>query len=353
MPGMMDTVLNLGLNDETVEGLAQGTGNPRFAYDSYRRFIAMFGDVVMGVDPQLFEDALTAKKEEVGAELDTDLSAEDLKDLTVRFKKILRREGRRAVPGRSPASSCTWPIVAVFESWDNHRAKVYRRTKGIPDDLGTAVNVQTMVFGNKGETSGTGVAFTRDPSTGENMFYGEFLMNAQGEDVVAGVRVPAAARGAARGHAGRARTALRHPRDAREALPRHAGRGVHHRGRQALHAADPQRQADRPGGSAAWRWTWWTKASSPRTRRSCASTPAQLDQLLHPRLDPKAKLRRADHRPGRFAGRRGGPGGLRRRRGRGARLRRASRSSSCVGRPTPTTSTGLSRPRASSPATAA
>ena len=189
MPGMMDTVLNLGLNDATVEGLTRGTGNPRFAYDSYRRFIAMFGDVVMGVDPQLFEDALTAKKDEVGAKLDTDLTAEDLKDLTVRFKKILAEKAGKQFPD-DPMLQLHMSIVAVFKSWDNHRAKVYRRTQGIPDDLGTAVNVQTMVFGNKGETSGTGVAFTRDPSTGANVFYGEFLMNAQGEDVVAGVRVP-------------------------------------------------------------------------------------------------------------------------------------------------------------------
>jgi pyruvate,orthophosphate dikinase len=189
MPGMMDTVLNLGLNDETVEGLAGGTGNPRFAYDSYRRFISMFGDVVMGVDSQLFEDALTAKKEEVGAKLDTDLTAEDLRDLTVRFKKVLGEHAGEQFPDDA-LKQLHMAIIAVFKSWDNHRAKVYRRTQGIPDDLGTAVNVQSMVFGNKGETSGTGVAFTRDPSTGENFFYGEFLMNAQGEDVVAGVRVP-------------------------------------------------------------------------------------------------------------------------------------------------------------------
>jgi pyruvate,orthophosphate dikinase len=189
MPGMMDTVLNLGLNDETVEGLTQGTGNPRFAYDSFRRFISMFGDVVMGVDPQAFEDALTAKKQEVGAALDTDLSADDLRDLTVRLKALLAQHAGEHFPA-DPMKQLHLAVQAVFKSWDNHRAKVYRRTQGIPDDLGTAVNVQTMVFGNKGETSGTGVAFTRDPSTGQNFFYGEFLMNAQGEDVVAGVRHP-------------------------------------------------------------------------------------------------------------------------------------------------------------------
>ncbi|MBN1629495.1 MAG: pyruvate, phosphate dikinase, partial [Thermoleophilia bacterium] len=189
MPGMMDTVLNLGLNDETVEGMVQATGNPRFVYDSYRRFISMFGDVVMGVDSQAFEDALTTKKAEVGAKLDTDLTADDLRDLTVRLKKILGEKAGEQFP-TDTLKQLHMAIIAVFKSWDNHRAKVYRRTQGIPDDLGTAVNLQSMVFGNKGETSGTGVAFTRDPSTGENFFYGEFLMNAQGEDVVAGVRVP-------------------------------------------------------------------------------------------------------------------------------------------------------------------
>jgi pyruvate,orthophosphate dikinase len=189
MPGMMDTVLNLGLNDETVAGLAEITDNPRFAYDSYRRFIQMFGDVVMGVESQQFEDALTAKKAEVGAAQDTDLSADDLKDLTDRFKAILAEHTGSGFPA-DPREQLHLAIQAVFGSWDNHRARVYRKINGIPDSLGTAVNVQSMVFGNKGDTSGTGVAFTRDPSTGENMFYGEFLMNAQGEDVVAGVRHP-------------------------------------------------------------------------------------------------------------------------------------------------------------------
>jgi pyruvate, orthophosphate dikinase len=189
MPGMMDTILNLGLNDETVEGLARSTGNPRFAYDSYRRFINMFGDVVLGVDPQAFEDALTAKKDEVNAAYDTDLSAEDLRDLCVRFKSLLQEHTGAGFPA-DPREQLDLAVRAVFGSWDNHRAKVYRKLNGIPDDLGTAVSVQCMVFGNKGETSGTGVAFTRDPSTGENVFYGEFLMNAQGEDVVAGIRNP-------------------------------------------------------------------------------------------------------------------------------------------------------------------
>ncbi len=189
MPGMMDTVLNLGLNDATAAGLASITSNPRFAYDSYRRFIQMFSDVVLGVESQLFEDALTAKKEEVGAGQDTDLSADDLKDLTDRFKAILDQQTGSGFPN-DPREQLHLAVQAVFRSWGNQRARVYRKINGISDALGTAVNVQSMVFGNKGDTSGTGVAFTRDPSTGENMFYGEFLMNAQGEDVVAGVRHP-------------------------------------------------------------------------------------------------------------------------------------------------------------------
>ncbi len=189
MPGMMDTILNLGLNEATVEGLAASTGNARFAYDSYRRFINMFGDVVMGVDPQLFEDALTDKKAEVGAKLDTDLSAGDLKDLTERYKALLQKETGSTFPSE-PREQLDLAVRAVFKSWDNQRAKVYRRLNNIPDDLGTAVNVQSMVFGNKGETSGTGVAFTRNPSDGRDEFYGEWLLNAQGEDVVAGVRHP-------------------------------------------------------------------------------------------------------------------------------------------------------------------
>src|SRR5680860_144554 len=189
MPGMMDTVLNLGLNDATAAGLAIATGNPRFAYDSYRRFIQMFGDVVLGVDPQLFEDALTEAKASVRAAQDTDLNADDLVALTERFKAILDEHPGSGFPD-DPRAQLHLAIQAVFRSWVNHRARVYRKINGISDSLGTAVNVQSMVFGNKGDTSGTGVAFTRDPSTGENIFDGEFLMNAQGEDVVAGVRHP-------------------------------------------------------------------------------------------------------------------------------------------------------------------
>lgn len=189
MPGMMDTILNLGLNDESVKGIAKSTDNPRFAYDSYRRFIQMFGDVAMEVPKHFFEEALTEKKAQVGATLDTDLSAEDLMALVDTYKEIIRKEYGSEFP-QDPFEQLKFSIEAVFRSWNNNRAQVYRRLHQIPDDLGTAVNIQSMVFGNMGDTSGTGVAFTRNPATGENKLFGEFLMNAQGEDVVAGIRTP-------------------------------------------------------------------------------------------------------------------------------------------------------------------
>ena len=189
MPGMMDTVLNLGLNDRTVEGLAQQSGNARFAYDSYRRFIQMYGDVVMGVEHYLFEDRLDDIKRTGGFRLDTELSAEDLKELIEVYKGVIREEKGEAFP--EDVGDQLWGAIgAVFGSWMTPRAVTYRRLHEIPEAMGTAVNVQAMVFGNRGETSATGVAFTRDPSTGDKVFYGEFLINAQGEDVVAGIRTP-------------------------------------------------------------------------------------------------------------------------------------------------------------------
>ena len=190
MPGMMDTVLNLGLNDETVEGLSATSGDDRFAWDSYRRFIQMYSDVVLGLDHGLFEEALEIAKEANGYYADTELSADDWRALVAEIKGIV--ESERGAPFPQDVHEQLWgAIAAVFDSWDSDRAKVYRRLNDIPADWGTAVNVQAMVFGNMGETSATGVAFTRDPSTGENVFYGEFLTNAQGEDVVAGIRTPA------------------------------------------------------------------------------------------------------------------------------------------------------------------
>jgi len=195
MPGMMDTILNLGLNDTTVQGVIATTGNPRFAYDCYRRFVSMYGDVVLGCQPEdkderdPFEEILEAAKEAKGIQYDTDLDEGDLKDLVVKFKAAVKARTGNDFPD-DPRQQLWGAITAVFGSWNNDRAVAYRRLYDIPDTWGTAVNVQTMVYGNTGEESGTGVGFTRDPATGEDVFYGEFLVNAQGEDVVAGVRTP-------------------------------------------------------------------------------------------------------------------------------------------------------------------
>ncbi len=195
MPGMMDTILNLGLNDETVEGLANLTSNPRFAWDCYRRFVQMYGDVVLGLKPtnkkdiDPFEAIIEAKKHQRGIQHDTDLTTDDLKDLVKQFKHAIKERTGKDFPA-NPFEQLRGAISAVFGSWNNERAIVYRRLNNIPHDWGTACNIQAMAFGNMGESSGTGVAFTRDPATGENVFYGEYLMNAQGEDVVAGIRTP-------------------------------------------------------------------------------------------------------------------------------------------------------------------
>ena len=190
MPGMMDTILNLGLNDVAVEGFAKKTGNPRFAYDSYRRFIQMYSDVVMEVPKSYFEKIIDEMKEAKGVHFDTELTADDLKELANKFKAVYKEAMNGEEFPQDPKEQLMGAVKAVFRSWDNPRAIVYRRMNDIPGDWGTAVNVQTMVFGNKGETSGTGVAFTRNPSTGEKGIFGEYLINAQGEDVVAGVRTP-------------------------------------------------------------------------------------------------------------------------------------------------------------------
>ncbi len=195
MPGMMDTVLNLGLNEQTLEGLAKKTGNGRFVWDSYRRFIQMYGNVVMGMKPASkeeegpFDEIMEHLKEEKGAENDQDLSTDDLKELVKRFKKAVKDKTGKDFP-EDPWEQLWGSITAVFESWNNPRATYYRKKYNIPAEWGTAVNVQAMVFGNMGEKSATGVAFTRDAATGENIFNGEYLVNAQGEDVVAGTRTP-------------------------------------------------------------------------------------------------------------------------------------------------------------------
>ncbi len=201
MPGMMDTVLNLGLNDATVAGLAATSGDPRFAWDSYRRFIQMYANVVLGLGHDLFEEALEIAKEDKGVQLDTELEAADWQRLTARFKALVAEQLGRPFP-EDPEEQLWGAIGAVFGSWQGERARTYRRLNHIPHDWGTAVNVQAMVFGNMGETSATGVAFTRDPSTGERAYYGEYLINAQGEDVVAGIRTPQYLTRAARDRAG-------------------------------------------------------------------------------------------------------------------------------------------------------
>lgn len=189
MPGMMDTILNLGLNDGTVEGLAKLTENPRFAYDSYRRFIQMFGEVVMEIQKIKFDEIFDLKKEKAGCKLDVDLTANHLKSIIADYKRLVKEETGRDFP-QDPGDQLLEAIKAVFRSWNNERAILYRKLNGIPDRIGTAVTVQAMVFGNMGDTSGTGVAFTRNPANGEKSLFGEFLINAQGEDVVAGVRTP-------------------------------------------------------------------------------------------------------------------------------------------------------------------
>src|SRR5712692_4795374 len=189
MPGMMNTILNLGLNDKTVEGLVKRSGNPRFAYDSYRRFIQMFGEVALNIDMEKFDHIFDARKHKAKVKQDTDLTAEDLQAIIADYKKLVLKETKKPFP-QDAHKQLEMARDAVFNSWWNPKAAYYRKMEKIPDEIGTAASVQAMVFGNMGQTSGTGVGFTRDPATGEKVFYGEFLMNAQGEDVVAGIRTP-------------------------------------------------------------------------------------------------------------------------------------------------------------------
>jgi len=288
MPGMMDTVLNLGLNDATVEGLARRTGDERFARDSHRRFIQMFGDIVLRVDAERFEEALENLKRERGVEEDPELSADDLDELVSTFKGIVEEEAERPFP-EDPEEQLELAIRAVFDSWSNDRAIAYRKEFGVPDDLGTAVTVMAMVFGNMGETSATGVAFTRDPSTGEQGMFGEFLLNAQGEDVVAGVRTP------------------RPVSEMEEAMPRAFSElretmrklEAEYRDMQDIEFTVEQdelymlqtRSGKRTGGAA-------LKIARDLTEEGIISReeavsriePAQLNQVLHPYIDPEAEL---------------------------------------------------------------
>jgi pyruvate, orthophosphate dikinase len=298
MPGMMDTVLNLGLNDATVEGLAKASGDERFAWDSYRRFIQMYSDVVLGLDHYLFEEALEIVKEDRGVSLDTELSADDWKALVADYKAKVEDELGRPFP--QDAHEQLWGAIgAVFGSWQSERAKVYRRLNDIPESWGTAVNVQAMVFGNMGETSATGVAFTRDPSTGEHAYYGEYLINAQGEDVVAGIRTPQYLTKAARERAGAKAASMEEAMPATYAELAHVFDLLerHYRDMQDIEFTVQQGKL----------WMLQTR-SGKRTAKAALKIavdmadegliapeeavlrvdPAALDQLLHPTLDPDA-----------------------------------------------------------------
>src|SRR6476469_7667680 len=299
MPGMMDTVLNLGLNDETVETLAKKSGDRRFAYDSYRRFITMYSDVVLGVGHEHFEELLDHHKERQGYSLDTDLSADDWAELVLRYKKRVKDELRQDFP-QNPHQQLWGAIGAVFGSWMNQRAITYRKLHNIPENWGTAVNVQAMVFGNMGDTSATGVAFTRNPSTGEKKLYGEFLINAQGEDVVAGIRTPQEISEEARKEAGSNKPSMESAMPAAFAeLKRiHGVLEKHYRDMQDLEFTVEQGKL----------WMLQTR-NGKRTAKAALRIavelaqekliskdeavtridPASLDQLLHPTIDPDAE----------------------------------------------------------------
>ena len=299
MPGMMDTVLNLGLNDATVEGLAERAGDARFAYDSYRRFIQMYADVVLGIEHYVFEDILELQKLDRGVTLDTELNAEDLKTLVVAYEAKVEEELGKPFP--QDVTEQLWGAIdAVFGSWMNNRAITYRRLHGIPESWGTAVSVQAMVFGNMGEDSATGVAFTRDPSTGEKLFFGEFLINAQGEDVVAGIRTPLHLTAAARQQSGDEKQSME------EAMPVVFGELVdayrkleaHYRDMQDIEFTVQQgrlymlqtRNGKRTAKAALKIAVDMVREGLIAEDEAVARVdPASLEQLLHPTLDPDAE----------------------------------------------------------------
>jgi pyruvate,orthophosphate dikinase len=301
MPGMMDTVLNLGLNDVTVEALAKQSGDRRFAYDSYRRFITMYSDVVLGVEHHLFEEILDDLKDRQGYALDTDLTADDWVTLVARYKERLEEEHGEPFP-QDPHAQLWGAIGAVFGSWMNQRAITYRRLHTIPEHWGTAVNVQAMVFGNMGDTSATGVAFTRNPSTGERRLYGEFLVNAQGEDVVAGIRTPQEISEEARKAAGSEKPSMEKalPDAFRELTRIYGVLERHYRDMQDLEFTVEQgklwmlqTRSGKRSAKAALRIAVELANEGLITRREAVMRvePGALDQLLHPTLDPKAERR--------------------------------------------------------------
>ncbi|MES3036371.1 MAG: pyruvate, phosphate dikinase [Bdellovibrionota bacterium] len=297
MPGMMDTILNLGLNDQTVVGLAQASDNPRFAWDSYRRFIQMYSDVVMGMNGSLLEVTLEDLKDEKGIKLDTEFSVEDLQLLVKKFKALVQQMTGKAFPS-DPQEQLWGAISAVFHSWNTSRAVTYRELHSIPADWGTAVNVQSMVFGNMGDDSATGVAFTRDPSTGEKMFYGEFLINAQGEDVVAGIRTPQYLTKVEADKAGH--------KSLEELLPKAYGELVTIYKKLESHYRDMQDIEFTIERGVLWMLQTRNgkRTAKAALRIACDMLdekmisedevllrldPSSLDQLLHPTLDPKTK----------------------------------------------------------------
>src|SRR5947209_2141763 len=299
MPGMMDTVLNLGLNDTTVEALAEMSGDRRFAYDSYRRFITMYSDVVLGFEHYHFEDILDTFKDSQGYVLDTDLTGDDWVEVVGRYKEAVARETGKDFP-QDPHAQLWGAIGAVFSSWMNARAVTYRRLHDIPESWGTAVNVQAMVFGNMGETSATGVAFTRNPSTGESKLYGEFLINAQGEDVVAGIRTPQEITEAARAEAGSDKPSMERalPQAFKELTRIYGVLERHYRDMQDLEFTVEQgklwmlqTRAGKRTAKAALRIAVELANEGLISKNDAVTRidPASLDQLLHPTIDPNAE----------------------------------------------------------------
>ncbi|MGZ3687450.1 MAG: pyruvate, phosphate dikinase, partial [Bdellovibrionota bacterium] len=298
MPGMMDTILNLGLNDETIQGLIAESNDPRFSYDSYRRFITMYSDVVLNIHSNLFESALEDKKHERGVELDTELTAEDLQELVAQFKQIVRANGKQFP--EDPWEQLWGAVGAVFGSWMNPRAITYRKLNDIPAEWGTAVNVQSMVFGNMGDNCATGVAFTRDPSTGERKFFGEFLVNAQGEDVVAGIRTPQPINSSSRHASAEKLPTLEEvmPKAYKELVRVYQKLEKHYRDMQDIEFTIEngtlymlQTRGGKRTAAAALRIAvdMVREKLIDKKEAILRIKPEQLDQLLHPCLDPKAK----------------------------------------------------------------
>ena len=284
MPGMMETVLNIGLNDASVKGLAEESGDERFAWDSYRRLLQMFGKTVLEMPGEVFSDALDKAKSAKGVTSDVELDVDDLKALVTTFKDCIREHSGAEFP-QHPREQLDMAIRAVFNSWNTDRARLYRRRERIPQNLGTAVNICTMVFGNLGETSGTGVAFTRDPASGQTGAYGDYLSNAQGEDVVAGIRNtlslddlkdagPVVAQAVDQGDA-----------PAGDALPGPVRHRVHHRARQAVDAADPGRQADRRPRRSGSPANWSTSNLITMDEALSRVSGSQLALLMFPQFD--------------------------------------------------------------------